>query len=38
MEAMRDPKTTLKDLAAMEQKMLDLRKKMMDTAQKYQDQ
>jgi hypothetical protein len=38
MEAMRDPKTALKDLAAMEQKMLDLRKKMMDTAQKYQDQ
>ncbi len=37
MEAMRNPKTTLKDLGEMEQKMLDIRKGMMKKAEKYQD-
>jgi len=38
MEAMRNPKTTLEDLAAMEQKMLDTRKEMMKKAKGFQDQ
>lgn len=38
MEAMRNPKTTLEDLAAMEQKMLDIRKEMMKKAQEFEDQ
>lgn len=37
MEAMRNPKTSLEDLADMEQKMLDMRKDMMKKAEKYQD-
>ena len=36
MEAMRNPKTTLKDLGDMEQKMLDMRKDMLKKAEKYQ--
>jgi hypothetical protein len=36
MEAMRNPKTTLKDLGDMEQKMLDMRKDMLKNAEKYQ--
>ena len=38
MEAMRNPKTTLEDLATMEQKMLDTRKEMMKKAVEFQDQ
>ena len=38
MEAMRNPKTTLEDLAAIEQKMLDIRKEMMKKAKGFQDQ
>ena len=37
MEAMRNPNTSLKDLADMEQKMLDVRQGMMQKAEKYQD-
>jgi hypothetical protein len=37
MEAKRNPKTTLSELADMEQKMLDIRKEMMKKAEKYQD-
>jgi hypothetical protein len=35
MEAMRNPKTSLGDLADMEQKMLDIRKDMIKKAEKY---
>lgn len=37
MEAMRNPKTSLDDLANMEQKMLDLRKQIMKKAEQFQD-
>ncbi|HID69041.1 MAG TPA: hypothetical protein EYP35_00945 [Desulfobacterales bacterium] len=38
MDAMRNPETSLEDLAAMEQKMLDTRKEMMKKAKAFQDQ
>lgn len=38
MESMRNPKTSLEDLSAMEQKMLDTRKEMMKKAKAFQDQ
>jgi hypothetical protein len=38
MDAMRNPKTTLEELATMEQKMLDTRKELMKKAETFQDQ
>jgi hypothetical protein len=35
---MRNPKTTLEELATMEQKMLDTRKELMKKAETFQDQ
>lgn len=37
-EAMRNPETTLGDLTTMEQKMLDIRKEMMEKTKAFQDQ